>query len=75
MSVLTEIEEKAMSLSKKDRGQLASKLLASLGSPFDDDDEDVIELALKRDREMDEDPDTVMSEEEFWASLDEFRRQ
>jgi hypothetical protein len=74
MSTIAEVEEKAMSLSKVERGELASRLIASLGSPFEDD-EDVIELALQRDREMDEHPETVMSEEEFWASIDEYRRK
>ena len=75
MSVVAEVEEKALSLSKKERGKLAEKLIASLGSPFDDEDQDLVELALRRDREMDEHPGTVMSEEEFWASLEEFRRR
>ena len=74
MSIIAEVEEKAMTLSKAERGELASRLIASLGSPLDDD-EDVIELALQRDREMDEHPETVMSEEEFWASIDEYRRK
>ena len=74
MSMIAEVEEKAMTLSKAERGRLASRLIASLGLPFDDD-EDVIELALQRDREMDEHPDTAMSEEEFWASIDEYRRR
>lgn len=75
MSVFTELEEKAMSLTKMERGELASRLIASLGSPFDDDDEDEVELALRRSIEMDENPDMVMSEVQFWASLDEFRRR
>jgi len=76
MSVLAEVEEKAMALSKKERGELASKLFASLGSPFAEESEDEwIEEALRRDKEMDENPDMVMSEEEFWGSLEEFRRQ
>ena len=74
MSIIAELEEKAMSLPKKERGRLASRLIASLGSPFDDD-EDVIQLALQRDREMDEHPETIMSEEEFWASINEYRRK
>lgn len=75
MSLVSDVEEKAMSLPKNERGLLASRLIASLGSPFDDADEDVIELALQRDREMDEHPDTVVSEEDFWASIDEYRRR
>lgn len=75
MSILSEVQEKAMSLTKKERGALASKLIASLGTPFEDDDEDLVELALARSKEMDENPAAVMSEEEFWASLEKFRRQ
>ena len=75
MSIIAEVEEKAMSLPKTERGRLASRLIASLGSPFDDKDEDAIELALQRDKEMDEHPETVISDEEFWASIDEYRRK
>ncbi len=75
MSVIAELEEKAMSLTKKERREPASRLYASLGTPFDDDDEDDVELALKRSKEMDENPEMVMSEEQFWAELEEFRRQ
>lgn len=74
MSIIAEVEERAMKLSKVDRGRLASRLIESLGSPFDDD-EDVFELARRRDKEMDERPETAMSEEEFWASIDEYRRK
>ena len=75
MSAVTELEEKAMSLTKMERGDLASRLIASLGTPFNDDNEDEVELALRRSKEMDENPDMVMSEEQFWASLEEFRRR
>jgi len=74
MSMIAEVEEKAMKLPRAERGLLASKLIESLGSPFEDD-EDVIELALRRDKEMDEHPETIMSEDEFWASIDEYRRR
>jgi hypothetical protein len=75
MSVVAEAEELALSLSKAERGELVSKLIASLGTPFDEEEEDVITLARERDREMDEHPETVMSEEQFWGSLEEFRRR
>jgi hypothetical protein len=74
MSAIVEAEQLALSLSKADRGKLASKLIASLGSPFDDDDEDVVELSLRRSREVDEHPELEMSEEEFWTSLEKYRR-
>lgn len=73
MSAIAEAEQLALSLSKVDRGRLVSKLIESLGNPFEDDDEDIIELSLRRAKEMDEHPETVMSEEEFWASLEEYR--
>ena len=75
MSILTEVEEKAMGLPKAERGQLASRLIASLGSPFPDDDEDVMEIAARRDTEMDEHPETTVSEEDFWTSIDEHARK
>ncbi len=75
MSVVSELEQRAMSLTKMERGALASRLIASLGSPFEGDDEDEVELALKRSKEMDENPDMMMSEEQFWDSLKEFRRK
>ena len=74
MSIISEVEQKAMTLSRAERGHLASRLIASLGSPFTDD-ENVIELALRRDHEMDEHPENIVSEEEFWASIDEYRRK
>jgi len=75
MSIAAEAEEMALNLSKSERGRLASKLIASLGSPFGDEGEDIIALARERDSEMDEHPETAMSEEEFWGSLEEYRRR
>ncbi len=75
MSTIAELEEKAMSLTKMERGKLISKLIESLGSPFEDDDEDAwIEEAVRRDKEMDENPESVLTHEEFMAGLAEFRR-
>ena len=51
MSILTEIEERAMCLTKRERGQLVSKLIESLGVPFgDEEDEDLVALAAARRR-------------------------
>lgn len=61
--------EQALRLPDSSRARLAEKLIASLPSPFVDEDEEWIEEALRRDREMDENPDSVMSEEEFFNSL------
>lgn len=65
MSVIAEIEKQALSLSDQDRARLADRLIASLPEDFIDEDE--IEEALRRDREMDEDPSKVLSHEEFFS--------
>lgn len=69
MSTITDIEEQALSLPDQERAKLADRLIASLPPDFTDDDE--IEEALRRSKEMDKDPSRVISHEEFFASLRE----
>lgn len=71
MSVIAEAEELALSLPDSDRAKLAEKLIASLPGPFIEDDDDGIEEALRRSREMDENPEMSISMEE----LDEMIRK
>jgi len=71
MSVAAEAEQLALSLPLADRAKLAEKLIVSLPSPFVDEDDEWVEEALRRDREMDTDPETVMTHEEFFTSLRE----
>ena len=75
MSV-TEVEELALGLPASERGKLAEKLIRSLPGPFieDDDDPDGIEEALRRSREMDENPEMSLTEEEFFKGLEKYRR-
>ena len=72
MSVITDIEEEVLRLPVKERAKLADRLIASLPADFTDDAE--IELALQRDREMDEDPSKVLSHDEFFQYFKD-RRQ
>lgn len=73
MSVVAEAEELALSLSESERAKLAEKLLVSLRPILDDEDGGIAE-AIRRDREMDENPESVISHEEFMKSFEEFRR-
>jgi hypothetical protein len=73
MSVIAEAEELALSLSESERTKLAEKLLISL-RPILDDEDGGIEEAIRRDREMDENPESVISHEEFMKSFEKYRR-
>ncbi len=77
MPIVTEAEtvEQALRLPDSSRAKLAEKLIASLPSPFVDADDDWVEEAMRRSREMDENPEMSLSHEEFMASLDEYRRK
>lgn len=72
MSVIAEIEELAFRLPMNERAKLADRLLASLPADFTDEEE--IELALRRDREMDEDPSKILSHEEFFQYFKDRRK-
>ena len=69
MSVIAEIETQALSLPEQDRARLTGQLIALLPDNFIDEDE--IEEALPRSREMDENPETVLSHEEFFKFFED----
>jgi hypothetical protein len=71
MSVIAEVEKLAFSLPDNDRAKLADRLIASL--PADFIDEAKIEEALRRSKEMDEDPSKVLMHEEFFKFFKERR--
>lgn len=75
MPTVAEAEKLVFSLSEKDRAELVGKIIRSLPSPFVAEDEDWVEEALRRDREMDEQPETVLTEEQFFTSLREYVRK
>lgn len=72
MSVVAveEVEKLAFELTEKERAKLAGRLLDSLPSPFDDDG---VAESLRRSREMDENPEISLTEEEFFASFEKYR--
>ena len=72
MSVIAEIEKQALSLPDQERAKLADRLIASLPPDFMYEEE--IEEAERRSREMDEDPSTVLSHEEFFKFFEERRK-
>lgn len=54
---------------------MVGRIIRSLPSPFTEEDEGWVEEALRRDREMDEKPETVLTEEQFFKSLREHVRK
>lgn len=74
MSVIAEAEELALSLSVSERAKLATKLLASLPSPSCDDKDDGVEEALRRSKEIDENPEMSVSYEDFVKSFEKYDR-
>lgn len=72
MSIIADIEKQALNLPDQDRAKLADRLLASLPPDFTDDEE--IEEALRRSREMDKDPSRVISHEEFFKFFEDRRK-
>lgn len=72
MPIITDIEKQALSLPDQDRAKLADRLIASLPPDFTDDDE--IEEALRRSKEMDNDPSRVISHDEFFKFFEDRRK-
>jgi len=60
MATVIEIEKLALDLSEQERATLAANLLESLPGILSDEDEGVAE-ALKRDAEMEADPNQAIS--------------
>jgi len=60
MASIIEIEKLALKLSEQERATLAANLLDSLPGVLSDEDEGVAE-ALRRDAEIDADPNQAMS--------------
>ena len=70
MATIIEIEEEALKLPEAQRAALAAKLLRSLPPVLYDEDEGVAE-ALRRDAEMDANPEIGITLEEFRKHVQE----
>ena len=68
MATLKEVETQALTLTESDRAFLAAELLDSLPSVLADEDEGVAE-AMRRDAELDQNPNAGMTLEEFRGSF------
>lgn len=70
MSVIAEVEEQALSLTTKERGELITKLLRSLPEFASDEDDGVAE-ALRRREQLKEHPEIAISLEELDRRMQE----
>jgi putative addiction module component (TIGR02574 family) len=68
MATLLEVEEQALRLPEDQRARLAAHLLESLPAMLHDEDAGVSE-AMRRDAELEQDPSSGMTLEEFKASF------
>lgn len=71
MQTLAELEHGAMELPENERAVLAAHLLNSLPACLSDEDEGVAE-ALRRERELDQNPVVAMSLNELKSALKTF---
>jgi len=73
MATVIEIEKLALDLSEQERATLAANLLGSLPTVLSDEDEGIAE-ALRRDAEIDGDPDQVISLAQLDSQIQSRRR-
>jgi len=73
MATVLEIKKLALDLPEQDRATLAANLLESLPPILSDDDEGIGE-ALRRDAELDADPDRAISFAELDSQIQSRRR-
>ncbi len=68
MATIIEIEKLALDLSEEDRAALAANLLDSLPAVLSDEDEGIAE-ALRRDAEIEADPEQAISFEQMDSQI------
>jgi hypothetical protein len=72
MATIVDIEKLALSLPEKERATLAANLLESLPGVLSDEDEGIAE-ALRRDAELDANPDRAISLAQLGAQIERRR--
>lgn len=70
---LQEIEQSALKLTEMERAKLAAQLLGSLPPVLAEEDDGVAE-ALRRDAELDANPNSAMTLEDLDARIEQRRR-
>ena len=73
MATIFEVEKLALDLPEQDRAKLAANLLDSLPSVLTDEDEGIAE-ALKRNAELDADPDQAITLAQLDSQIQSRRR-
>jgi len=68
MTTIVEVEKLALDLPKRQRATLAANLLDSLPAILSDEDEGIAE-ALRRDTDLDADPDRAISLEQLDSQI------
>lgn len=71
MVSLEEVEQNAMQLSESERKALAANLISSIYPPVLEDADEGLAEAAKRDRELNDSPESGMSLEEFRAAFED----
>jgi hypothetical protein len=65
MAALLELQPQALSLCERERAQLAAILLRSLPAGVEDEDDDGVAEALRREEESAADPSALIPQKEF----------
>jgi len=73
MSTITEVEKLALDLSEQERARLAANLLESLPGVLSDEDQGIAE-ALRRDADLEANPDQVISLAQLDSQIQKRRR-
>ena len=76
MQTFFELEPQVLALSERERLKLIESLLTSLPPKSDEEEgDDSVTMALKREKDAEADPTLFLAEGEFWAGVSNWRFQ